>query len=382
MEFIHTADWHILDTQYGKKFRGEDFKEAIRQIVDYAIKNGIKYIINSGDILDRNRPSETMLDFLLELHIELKAAGITMFSITGNHDASNPSFLTFPGRQDNDASGGIVCIDNKVIEVEGLVIAGYPAIPWQLVHEDVEKMERKPDIIVWHGAIKEMQPFGVDLSIEDVWKTDFRLGVLAGDLHIHKSIRDERGRIFTYPGSVELTKQDHQKEKFFDLYTLDKPAAELTKLPDPLAVPIDTRTVLFLQCAHEDQVSECVAKAKQACDKNPDKPPMIFMRYNWAFRDVIPRILAVIDPTQTIFRYRILSPNFGNPNYREEEGAERQLRRPELANVVDSLVTPTDPLNGLVRALVNPDADCRTMIAMMVGDELRLLGVNLNQEPQ
>ncbi len=168
IKFMHTADWHIRDVQYGRRFRGEDYRKAIRQIVDLAIKNNVDFIVNGGDTLHLNRPSETMLEFLFEIHQSLRKAGIPMYTVTGNHDASDPSFLLFPSRQDQGGgNGGIVCIDNQIVEHEGIRISGFPAIPFGPRPDeqgernlDVENgttlLERihgctPVDICVWHG---------------------------------------------------------------------------------------------------------------------------------------------------------------------------------------------------------------------------------------
>ncbi len=128
IRFIHTADWHILDMQYGRSFRGDDFRRAISQVVQYAVDNKVDFIVNGGDILDKDRPSGSMMDFLFDVDRRLSRAGIPMYTVTGNHDAADPSFLTLPGYKRERTDAGIVCLDYKHIAAPGgLRISGYPA---------------------------------------------------------------------------------------------------------------------------------------------------------------------------------------------------------------------------------------------------------------
>ena len=386
IKFIHTADWHIRDSQYGKKFRGQDSVDAVMQVVHYAIEQKVDFILNSGDALDKNRPSEKMLAVMFRIHQLLIDAGIPMYIITGNHDASDPSFLSLPQFGRKSLNAGVICIDHKTVLHKGLTIAGYPAIPWENVHtsvtSSVEEAEKagedgRPDIILWHGAIKEWQPFGVDLEMATIWETPFRLAALLGDLHIHELERFDDGRILTYPGSTEMTKNDHRRDKYFDLYEIED--AKVERLPDPLPVPIDTRPVLFLRCSSEEEIADCVNKTRMALKEHPDKPPMIFMTYNWKFREVVPRLMAVIDTTKTILRYRCLSSTFGGVTYEKGEGQEfdlSEVQKPNLADVVDKTIHPTDPLNGIARRLAQADNDTRGTLVDFIDTRLEGSGVS------
>jgi len=378
IKFIHTADTHIMDSQYGKKFRGEDFKKAALQVIDIAIERGVDFILHSGDLLDKNRPSEKMLAHMFLMHAKLKAAGIPMYTITGNHDASDPSFIRLPRLNDEEegkelVNAGIICIDSQTIVHKGLRISGFNACPWELVVRDVAAMADKPDIILWHGAVKEWMPFGVDLSIEDLWPVPFRLAALLGDLHIHKQVRDDAGRIITYPGSTELTKRDHDRDKFVDYYEIED--AKVAKLPDPTPILLATRKVLFLRASSEDQIADCVTQVKDCM--SADRPPVIMLTYNHAFRDVVPRIMAVIDPTKVVFRHRVLNPA-GRATYQKADGETQiVIGRPSLLSIVDKEVHPTDNLNRIARLLVDPAAETRPLITDFIGERLKALSVSL-----
>ena len=161
IKFIHTADWHICDYQYGRTFRGEDVTRSVWEIVDLAIAEKFDFIVNGGDTFQIKTPSGGMLDLLFAVHQKLKAAGIPMFIVTGNHDMMEPSFLKLPAYADNEELAGVVCIDNRVIEYKGLKIAGFPGHPWQEVAPLIAALE-PVDILCWHGAIDAFVPFPMD----------------------------------------------------------------------------------------------------------------------------------------------------------------------------------------------------------------------------
>ena len=371
IRFIHTADWHIRDTQYGRGFRGDDFRRSARQILDYAVDYKVDFIVNGGDTLDRNRPSGDMLDFLFEVDTRLKAAGIPMYTVTGNHDDSEPSFLTFPGYDRKDAAGGVVCIDHQVVEHAGVRIAGFPACPWGEVEEKVSKMKTPPDILVWHGAVMEYMPFGCELSLERVWETRFKAALL-GDLHIHESCRGgaEEERILAYPGSIEMAKRNEGAEKFFDVYELQDDWRSRS-FPNPIAVPLETRPVLFLRADSEERASDCVAKVRALADLAPEKIPMIFMSYNWEYQDVVSRVMSSIDRTKTIFRWKGLSATFGGMVYESEERAQgMEAVRPKLMEVVSKVMPPNSNLHKLTKLLADPETNARSVLMEYVDGRL------------
>lgn len=379
IRFIHTADWHIRDIQYGRTFRGEDSRRAVRQVVDFAIKTEVDFIINGGDILDRNRPSGAMLDFMFEVDVALRKAGIPMYCVTGNHDESSPSFLNLPGylqHLDMKASaglggrGGIVCIDGQEVVHGGIRIHGFPACRWEEVANTVVlDRQESPDILVWHGAVQEFQPFGVDLTLKEVFEVPFKAALL-GDLHIHVQARGPEEQLLAYPGSTELTERGESAEKFFDLYELDEGWRD-RPFPDPVAIPIETRPVLFLRADSDERADECVAKVRDLAGLDDHRLPLVFLSYNWDQRSVVGRISSCLDRSKTVFRYKVLSPTFGGSVY---ETQEREVGvdavKPRLLEVVDKVVHPGNPLNLLTRELADPEANAREILTKYVDSRL------------
>lgn len=92
MKLLHVADLHI-----GKRVNGlsmiEEQLNAIEQIVDMAVGEGVSGVIIAGDVFDRTVPSREALAACEMLFSRLSEASIPVFAIPGNHDS--PQQLAF-----------------------------------------------------------------------------------------------------------------------------------------------------------------------------------------------------------------------------------------------------------------------------------------------
>lgn len=376
VKFIHTADWHVRDTQYGRGFRGEDFRIAIRQIVRIAESEKVDFIINGGDTLHINRPSGSMLDFLFEIDAELKRIGIPMYVVTGNHDAANPSFLTFPGYRRESGGTGIVCIDDQVVTHGDLVVAGFPARPWQEVKEIMDGWDKPADIVCWHGAVDAFVPF----PMESAWTFGEMpegkcKAYLLGDIHLRARKRLPGGTLVSYPGPPELCDRGEPADKYVDIYELE-PGWRDKPFPEPSREwQLETRPVLFLRVDDAADADKAVVKIQQEVLKCRGRIPMVFMSYNRMVKDVIGRILNLIDRSKTIFRFRILGNNsgyrYGNTEPVDMSGGRKNVR-PDLMATVDEVVPPGTPLNPLAKELADPLKDTRQSLSAWIDEQLVL----------
>ena len=95
--FIHTADLHLDSPLCGLKSRegapADELRGASRRaldnLIDLAKSEGVDFIVIAGDIYDRDwKDYSTGLFFRLRM-TRLQEAGIQVFMIAGNHDASS-----------------------------------------------------------------------------------------------------------------------------------------------------------------------------------------------------------------------------------------------------------------------------------------------------
>ena len=56
MKFLHTSDWHIGRTLYGRK-RYDEFKAFLEWVSDTIVKEHVDVLLVAGDIFDTSTPS-------------------------------------------------------------------------------------------------------------------------------------------------------------------------------------------------------------------------------------------------------------------------------------------------------------------------------------
>ena len=86
VRFVHLSDSHLGYRQYGLKRRLKDWTRATREIVNYAIKNEVDFVLHSGDLFNSNLVDHTTLIHAIKILNPLKEARIPFFVIDGNHD--------------------------------------------------------------------------------------------------------------------------------------------------------------------------------------------------------------------------------------------------------------------------------------------------------
>lgn len=383
--FIHTADWHLRDTQYGRRFRGEDFWLAAQDVLRIAEEVKARFIINGGDTFQVSRPSGAMLDMLWKTDRQLKALGIPMYTVTGNHDAASPSYLTFPdydrypaegGLPKPDALGdggvekvsGVVCIDFRTVQVPGtdIRIAGYPAISGEAFLKELKENPPQADFIVWHGAVREFCGFPMEkaITLADL-PTGLCKGYLLGDIHVTSTERLSDGTMVSYPGAIELCEKGEAAEKTVDIYEISE-GFHANPLLDPMRYPVKTRPVLFLQVMDDEQADEALDKVKAAVRINPDQQPLVFMRYHTDMKAAVARIRGALDMSKTVFRAGRIPSGGGS-----QAGAPGRMGAlPELTEVVSEVLVSGTSGHGLAVQLCNPEANHRMLITDWVEDRI------------
>jgi len=148
--FIHIADVHLGNVQYGNDERFDDFYKALVGIFDAAIAQQVQFVIVAGDIFHKRAIDAQTLYQATNAFGRLRQAGIPVIVIEGNHDkayysdgsVSWLSFLAytsditllahtydqdqigFPLVPDNQRFGGAVDIPNTGIRIYGITWAG------------------------------------------------------------------------------------------------------------------------------------------------------------------------------------------------------------------------------------------------------------------
>ena len=183
--FIHCADLHLGRTQYGLEERFEDFGRAFAGIVDYALQNGVDFVLICGDLFDRrNINARTLIQATAQLK-RLKNAGIPVIAVEGNHDKAlrrdKISWMRYLAEEGlikllkPDFEGGRLALkkwdegfkEGAVLEIEGVRIYGLGylgSVAGRRLRELAEMIE--PDdafaVLMLHAGIGRMM--GIELG--------------------------------------------------------------------------------------------------------------------------------------------------------------------------------------------------------------------------
>lgn len=94
MKLLHTSDWHIGRTLFGRK-RYEEFEAFLTWLTDTIQQNAIDALLVAGDVFDTSAPSNRAQELYYRFLCRVAASSCRhVIIIAGNHDS--PSFLNAP----------------------------------------------------------------------------------------------------------------------------------------------------------------------------------------------------------------------------------------------------------------------------------------------
>ncbi|MEB2332384.1 MAG: exonuclease subunit SbcD, partial [Nitrosomonas sp.] len=94
MKILHTSDWHIGKTLYGRK-RYDEFEAFFSWLVETIEQEQVDVLLIAGDIFDTSTPGNRSQQLYYRfLHRVAASTCRHVVIIAGNHDS--PSFLSAP----------------------------------------------------------------------------------------------------------------------------------------------------------------------------------------------------------------------------------------------------------------------------------------------
>ena len=85
--FLHIADIHLGFDRYNSPERTKDFYYALSDVIDrYAIAAAVDFVLIAGDLFEHRVIQPAILNQAQLCFQQLKAAGIPVLAIEGNHD--------------------------------------------------------------------------------------------------------------------------------------------------------------------------------------------------------------------------------------------------------------------------------------------------------
>ncbi|MGA2240207.1 MAG: exonuclease SbcCD subunit D [Candidatus Bathyarchaeia archaeon] len=224
VQLVHCSDLH-LDKNFNisnlarAQERKEDLNKNFSVAVEYALKNKPDLFLISGDVFDRNSPSNSARVFVTERVRQLREAGIRVFIIGGNHDV--PKFGSQHLAIDVLASAGLATVFSKsdAIEKQTLDVSGRKVcVAGKSYFTRFESenplrgykipIEGDHNILMIHGSL---QGLNVVSSIPEMaFQNPFRPGDITSGLnylalgHFHNHFeREHEGCKIVNPGSIE-----------------------------------------------------------------------------------------------------------------------------------------------------------------------------------
>ncbi len=146
MKFLHTSDWHLGRSLYGRK-RYNEFSDFLKWLANTITKEGIDALLVAGDIFDTTTPGNRAQELYYSFLCSVSNTSCKNIIITaGNHDS--PSFLNAPkqllkalnvhvvGSITDDIKDEVIILKNR----EGIECAIICAVPY-LRDRDVRIVE-------------------------------------------------------------------------------------------------------------------------------------------------------------------------------------------------------------------------------------------------
>lgn len=243
-KFCITADWHLGKTQYNNKQREQDFYNAAFAVLKHCNENGIKYIINAGDIFDLNKPKLAAVKCLKDINKFLIDNNMTMVTMMGNHDfTSDGSWCDI---FNNNSEFGIKDVSDSKITIDGVSICGIVGKTRTEILEGLEKdFAVGSKIMILHCPCYEVvgSDFGQSEDVFSVYRDFVQNPELAkkydacrrntlfaiGDTHkfvsgyniIHEGLDTLECAVYVSPGSTEMVYANEDISKYVAIVTVD-----------------------------------------------------------------------------------------------------------------------------------------------------------------
>ncbi len=217
MKFIHCADLH-LDSKMDKlssdkaKIRREEIVHTFERLCKYALDNGVRAVIISGDMFDTAKVTIKTRERVL--HAISSTPSVDFLYLSGNHDEVN-----FIDSLDNKPENLKIFNDEwSSFRYENAVISGVVFTPFNTntIYDNLTLNENDFNIVVLHGQIVGYKSQDKAETISLPRLKDKNIDYLALG-HIHEHVIDKldlRG-VYAYSGCLEGRGFDETGDKGF-----------------------------------------------------------------------------------------------------------------------------------------------------------------------
>jgi exonuclease SbcD len=158
MRFLHTADWHIGKTLFGRS-RLDEQEKVIAEIVDIARREHADCVLLAGDVFESFAPTGDAERVVCDALAEIAGAGIATVVVGGNHDhprrlaalrkLGNPLEIFIRSDPAAPSDGGVILLQ------KGGEIAQIAVLPWVPEFKIVDICQMMNPEDAWYEAYSD-----------------------------------------------------------------------------------------------------------------------------------------------------------------------------------------------------------------------------------
>jgi exonuclease SbcD len=200
--FMHIADTHLGYEQYGVRERFNDFSRAFWDIIDDALYREADFLVIAGDLFHKRAIDALTLIHAIEGLKKLKAKGIPVIAIEGNHDRSyyreGISWLQF------------LCHEQYLMLLNPRMRDGAPVIsPWEqstMAGSHIDVLDGKVRVygLPWQGAATARSIEGMAQALEAARVEEEAAGIEYRLLMMHTGVDSVVPRVQGLPTMAQF----------------------------------------------------------------------------------------------------------------------------------------------------------------------------------
>ena len=269
------------------KLRGDSYC-AFFQLIDYCVANGCPLCL-AGDLFDSDRPSPMDLNAFIEGMLRMKAAGLAVYYIQGQHEFQLLSWA-------QAAHVDVRYVHRTVFEpVPGFKVYGLNNMSGDELQHELGDMPAGVEAVMLHQWERSCFPISGSWNFDVAWLPPGIKLVMLGDYHKRIDLLYGTGMGF-YTGSQHLMDLGEDCNKSFCVVTVDDgPAGNVVGYE---RVELASRPYFFKKVMTEEELAAATTWLSgldpHAFDALPEdiRKPIVVLEYMTSLENSGPRILT------------------------------------------------------------------------------------------
>jgi len=270
----HLSDTHLGAYAGKDNEREQDYYDAFQEALEIFIREHVKLVIHSGDILDSSKPYGTAMRVLAEGVKRLDERGIRFVFTLGEHDISNVPSTPHPYILDVLGIANYVGTGEPLV-IGDVVIAGlhkYKKVEGEELRKKIKEVANRAKrvdgrrrVLVLHQGLIGLHKFAGEISKDDI-PTDFDYYAM-GHIHVSYEFRHGNGLV-SYPGATHWVDWNDPETSYVNLVDLSSDDPKINKVRLESVRPRKERHVRFealetlvrelTSSKHEDHKKPCL----------------------------------------------------------------------------------------------------------------------------